>query len=439
VSQQPLKRPEPAFSHVLASLRVRNYRLFWISQLISLTGTWMQVLAQSWLVLSLTHSPQALGIVTMLQFLPLTLLVLFAGVIADRVPKRRFLVFTQSAGMLQALILGILVTTGVVRLWHVYILATLLGLNNSFDNPTRQAFVPEMVGKDLVSNAVALNSALFNAARIVGPAIAGITIATIGIDGTFFLNAASFLPVIGALLLIRARELQPVSRAPAQADVFGQVREGLQFAFGSRRVLLIIILLAVVGTFGYNFTVALPLLAQFVLHVGSVGFGVMTSVFGIGSLAAALTIAYTHRATERQLLLGAGAFSLVLILLGFSHWFVVSLFLLAALGYAGITFTATANTRMQLSAPDHLRGRVMSLYILLFVGTTPLGSFLLGQAAERLGVQAAIVLFGVISAIGVAIGVLYQGTRKASEVVTPVHNVEANGPDAALPEEKVYE
>lgn len=439
MSQQPLRRPEPAFSHVFASLRVRNYRLFWTSQLISLTGTWMQVLGQSWLVLSLTHSPQALGIVTMLQFLPMTLLVLFAGVIADRVPKRRFLVFTQSAAMLQALVLGILVTTGVVRLWHVYILATLLGLNNSFDNPTRQAFVPEMVGKDLVSNAVALNSALFNAARIVGPAIAGITIATIGIDGTFFLNAASFLPVIGALLLMRTRELQPASQAPAQANVFGQVREGLQFAFGSRRVLLIIILLAVIGTFGYNFTVGLPLLAQFVLHVGSVGFGVMTSVLGIGSLAAALTLAYTHRASERQLLLGAGAFSLILILLGLSHWFVLSLFLLAMLGYAGITFTATANTRMQLSAPDHLRGRVMSLYILLFVGTTPLGSFLLGQAAERLGVQAAIVLFGVISAIGVALGAIYGGRGKPRTAATPVRDVEADTRDAALPEKKVYE
>jgi MFS family permease len=221
--------------------------------------------------------------------------------------------------------------------------------------------------------------------------------------------------------------------------VFGQVREGLHFAFSSRRVLLIIILLAVVGTFGYNFTVALPLLAQFVLHVGSVGFGVMTSVLGVGSLAAALTIAYTNRASERQLILGAGAFSLILILLGLSHWFVLSLFLLAMLGYAGITFTATANTRMQLSAPDHLRGRVMSLYVLLFVGTTPLGSFLLGQAADWLGVQSAIVLFGAISAIGVAIGVLYQGTRRAPEVASPVRDVEADAPDAALPEEKVYE
>jgi MFS family permease len=439
VSQRPLKRPEPALSHVFASLQVRNYRLFWTSQLISLTGTWMQVLAQSWLVLSLTHSPQALGIVTMLQFLPLTLLVLFAGAVADRIPKRPFLVFTQSAGMVQALVLGILVTTGAVHLWHVYILAAMLGLNNSFDNPTRQAFVPEMVGRELVPNAVALNSALFNSARIVGPAIAGVTIATIGIDGTFLLNAVSFLPVIGALLLMRDRELQPVSRAPAQASVFGQVREGLEFALGSRRLLLIVVLLAIVGTFGYNFTVALPLLAQFVLHVGSVGFGVMTSVFGIGSLAAALMIAYTHRASERQLFLGAGAFSLTLILVGVSHWFVVSLFLLAVLGYASITFMATANTRMQLAAPDHLRGRVMSLYVLLFAGSTPVGSFLLGQTADGLGVQGAIVLFGFISAAGVVIGLLYRGMRKAPEVATAVGGVETVLPEVVLPDEKVYE
>lgn len=401
-------------NQMTASLRVRNYRLFWFSQLISLSGTWMQIIGQSWLVLELTHSPQALGIVTMLQFLPLTLLVLFTGVIADRVHKRRFLVFTQSMAMLQALVLGILVATGAVRIWHVYILAALLGVNNAFDNPTRQAFVSEMVGKDLLPNAVALNSTLFNTARIVGPAIGGITIATIGIDGTFLLNAASFLPVIGALLLMRSHELQATIRAPSEANVLEQVREGLRFAFGSRQVMLIIVLLSVLGTFGYNYTVALPLLAQFVLDVGSVGFGVMTSVLGMGAVAAALMIAYTHNASERQLLLGAGAFSVVLVLLGLSQWFIPSLILLAVLGFFGITFTATANTRMQLNAPDHLRGRVMSLYVLLFIGTTPMGSFLLGQAAHIMGVQEAIVLFGVISGIGVVGGLLFSKAGKGA-------------------------
>ncbi|MDI6857435.1 MAG: MFS transporter [Dehalococcoidia bacterium] len=414
-----ITQARPALSLVFASLRVRNYRLFWLSQLISLTGTWMQVIGQSWLVLDLTHSAQALGIVTMLQFLPLTLLVLFAGVIADRVPKRGFLIFTQSFAMLQAVLLAVLVMTGAVRLWHIYLLAALLGLNNSFDNPTRQAFVPEMVGRELVPNAVALNSALFNSARIAGPALGGATIATIGIDGTFFLNAASFLPVIAALLLMRPGELHPAVRSGAPVDVLQEVRAGLRFAFRSQQVLLVVIVLAIVGTFGYNFTVALPLLARMVLHVGSVGFGAMTSALGVGSLAAALTIAYTHRASERQLLLGAGVLSVTFALVGVSRSFPLSLILLAVLGYASIMFTATANTRMQLSAPDYLRGRLMSLYVLLFAGTTPLGSLLLGQTAHLLGVQGAVVLFAGLSALGVAIGVAYKWFGEVSRVSPP--------------------
>ncbi|MGD0765976.1 MAG: MFS transporter [Dehalococcoidia bacterium] len=198
-----------------------------------------------------------------------------------------------------------------------------------------------------------------------------------------------------------------------------QVREGLDFALGTPRVLLILLLLAFIGTFGYNFTVALPLLARFVLHVQSVGFGVMTSMVGVGSVLAALTIAYTRSATEKQLLLGAAAFSLLLILVGLSHWFVVTLVLLVLLGFAGITFTATANTRLQLSAPDRLRGRVMSLYILLFAGTTPIGSFLLGNVAERLGVQKAIVLFGAISVLGVIVALLYRASRKPAGQALP--------------------
>lgn len=392
-----------------AALRIRNFRLFWFGQLISLSGTWMQTIGQAWLVLTITQSPFAVGTVTTLQFLPITFLVLFGGVFADRVPKRGFLVGTQSAAMLQALVLGVLVSTGAVRIWHIYLLALALGVNNAFDNPTRQAFVPELVGRDLVTNAVALNSTLFNAARIVGPAIGGVTIATIGIDGTFYLNAVSFIPVIVALLMIRPAELFPVTRG--EGKLFEQLREGLNFAYRTPQVMLILIVLFFIGTFGYNFSTALPLLAKFVLNVGSVGFGVMTAVLGVGSLLAALAIAYTRRAGERQILLGGGFFSVLLILVGLSHWFALTLPLLVLLGFASIVFTASANTRLQLLTPGHLRGRIMSLYVLLFAGTTPIGAFLLGNAAERIGVQRAVVLFGAISALGVLFGTLYRASH----------------------------
>jgi MFS family permease len=403
--------------NIFVALSVRNFRLFWFGQLISLSGTWMQTVGQAWLVLNLTQSPFAVGTVTTLQFLPITLLVLFGGVFADRVPKRRFLVITQSAAMLQALVLALLVSTGAVRLWHVYLLALALGITNAFDNPTRQAFVPEMVGKDLVPNAVPLNSTLFNAARIVGPAIGGITIALFGVAGTFYLNAATFVPVIIALLMMRTSELFPVEKGSGR--MLTQLREGLDFAFRTPSVLLILMLMAFVGTFGYNFSTALPLLARFVLHTGSVGFGTMTAVLGVGSLMAALAIAYTRRSDERQILIGGGVFSVLLILVGLSHWYGLTLVLLMLMGVSGIIFTASANTRLQLLAPGHLRGRIMSLYVLLFAGTTPVGAFLLGNVAERLGVQQAIVLFGVLSTAGVALTVLYRLRVAGGSLVAP--------------------
>ncbi len=402
---------------IFVALSVRNFRLFWFGQLISLCGTWMQTVGQAWLVLNLTQSPLAVGTVTTLQFLPITLLVLFGGVFADRVPKRRFLVITQSAAMLQALVLALLVSTGAVRLWHIYLLATALGITNAFDNPTRQAFVPEMVGKELVPNAVPLNSTLFNAARIVGPAIGGVTIALFGVAGTFYLNAASFIPVIIALLMMRMSELFPVEKGSGR--MLTQLREGVDFAFRTPSVLLILMLMAFVGTFGYNFSTALPLLARFVLHTGSVGFGTMTAVLGVGSLVAALVVAYTRRSDERQILIGGGVFSVLLILVGLSHWYALTLVLLMLMGVSGIIFTASANTRLQLLAPGHLRGRIMSLYVLLFAGTTPVGAFLLGNVAERLGVQQAVVLFGVLSTTGVALTVLYRLRVAGGSVAAP--------------------
>lgn len=395
------------------ALRNRNYRLFYFGQTISLSGTWMQTIAQAWLVLQITDSKVALGTVTMLQFLPITILVLFAGVIADRVPKRNFIVCTQTLAMAQAFVLAALVWTGVVQLWHIYVLALVLGLANALEQPTRQAFVVEMVGKDDLMNAVALNSGMFNAARLVGPAIGGFIIATLGVKTAFLLNGISFLPVIAGLLMIRAAELYaPRRKTQGRIDPIGELREGLAYAFRTPAALLIVILVAIIGTFGYNFTVVLPLVDRYVLNQGSVGLGFMTAAVGLGALISALALAGREQATRSTLFAGATAFSLLLGAVAISQWFVVTLLFLLLLGVANTAFSATANTSLQVTAPDHLRGRVMALYMLLFAGSTPIGGYLTGVLAQYLGVSAAVGIEAALSLVGVAAGLAYYFSHR---------------------------
>jgi MFS family permease len=371
------------------ALRNRNYRLFYFGQTISLSGTWMQTIAQAWLVLQITDSKVALGTVTMLQFLPITIFVLFAGVIADRVPKRNFIVATQTLAMTQAFVLTALVWSGRVELWHVYVLAMVLGLANAFEQPTRQAFVVEMVGRDDLMNAVALNSGMFNAARLVGPAIGGFMIAQIGLRAAFLANGISFLPVIAGLMLMRTSELHSTNRQIAgPGNALHELREGLGYAFRTPPAFLIVILVAIIGTFGYNFTVMLPLVDHYVLHRGATGLGWMTSAVGLGALIAALSLASRERAARSTLFGGGLAFGLLL-------------------GVANTAFAATANTSLQLSTPDHLRGRVMGLYMLLFAGSTPIGGFLTGIMADRLGVQTTVGIEAGMCVLGLAAGVLY--------------------------------
>jgi MFS family permease len=401
--------PAPTgFSNTFRALRNRNYRLFYIGQTISLCGTWMQTIAQAWLVLQITDSKIALGTVTMLQFLPITIFVLFAGVIADRVPKRNFILCTQALAMSQALTLTVLVWSGHVELWHVYVLAFVLGLANAFEQPARQAFVVEMVGKDDLMNAVALNSGMFNAARLIGPAIGGVVIATVGVKAAFLLNGISFIPVIAGLLMMDLSKLYSMGRNKSgPMNPLGELREGLSYAFRTPPVMLIIILVAIIGTFGYNFTVMLPLLTRYVLHQGSVGLGFMTAAVGLGALISALLLASRERSTKFTLFAGGLAFSLLLGAVALSQWFVVTLFFLLLLGVANTAFAATANTTLQLATPDYLRGRVMALYMLLFAGSTPIGGYLTGFMAEHLGVQAAVGIEAVLCLFGVAAGLLY--------------------------------
>ena len=399
------------FGRTFSSLAIYNYRIFWLGQLVSVSGTWMQSTAQAWLVLKLTDSPVALGTVTMLQFLPVTLLTLFGGVLADRLPKRKVVFCTQSVAALQSLLLAALVLANVVQLWEIYALALLLGLVNAFDNPTRQAFVVELVGPDHLRNAIALNSSLFNSARIIGPALGGIVITTLGIGQAFLLNGLSFIPLIVGLLLMRPAGFYAASR-PQRGNVFRQLAEGVRYAVGTRDVLLILVTMGVLGVFGYNFTTIMPLIAKYVLHGGALSLGLLTSALGVGSLAAALGVASARGASEAVLLGAAALFSLVLTLVGLSSWLPLTLGLLVLLGAAGIVFTANANTRLQLTTPSELRGRVISLYFLLFAGTTPIGGLLVGVLAARLGVQATVVLMGAVCLAGVT-GVVVFSRRMA--------------------------
>ena len=402
-----MSRPaRPPLRHAFRALDNPNYRLFWLGQLASLTGTWMQRIAQAWLVLQLTDSPLALGTVTAIQFSPILLFALVGGALADRFPKRRVLLATQSLMLLQALVLAALTAAGAAQVAHIYVLAAVLGLASALDNPTRQAFVIELVGPDDLPNAVALNSAQFNMARLLGPALGGITIAAAGVAGCFALNAASYLAVLASLLLLRPDRLFAATPA-RKGRLLGQIGEGLRYAATTPDVALVVLLMAAIGTFGYNFTLILPLIAQYVLGAGPVGFGLLTSAMGVGSLAAALGLAYTGRPTRRALLGGAAGFSLLLAGVALSHWWPLTLALLAGLGLCSIVFSATANTRLQLVTPAHLRGRVMGLYALLFAGTTPIGSLVVGTAAERVGVQAAVVGAAAMCGLGVVAGLLY--------------------------------
>jgi len=423
-------------SRTFESLAIFKYRVFWLGQLVSVSGTWMQSTAQAWLVLKMTNSPLALGTVTMLQFLPVTVLTLFGGVLADRLPKRKVVFCTQTVAALQALLLAVLVLTNTVQLWQIYALALLLGVVNAFDNPTRQAFVVELVGKEHLQNAIALNSSLFNSARVIGPAIGGIVITAVGIGQAFLFNGLSFIPLIVGLLFLRPGQFYAVPQ-PQRGNMFRQLAAGVRYAAGTPEVLLILMTMAVMGTFGYNFNTILPLIAKYVLHAGAFGLGILTSALGIGSLIAALGVASARRTSHAVLLGAAALFSVVLTLVGLSPWLPLTLALLVLLGAASIVFSASANTRLQLTTPPELRGRVMSLYFLLFAGTTPIGGFLVGVLATRMGVGATTVLFGAICLLGVAGASLFarrMHTREAAAagmaargVVTP-----AGGPSADL-------
>ncbi|TAK01642.1 MAG: MFS transporter, partial [Chloroflexota bacterium] len=407
------------------ALRHRNYRLFFAGQLVSLVGTWMQAVAQGWLVLQLTGEPVWLGVVAAAQFGPVLVLGLFGGVIADGLPKRRTLVATQTAAMALAWILFALTATHVVQVEHVVGVALLLGIVNAFDMPTRQAFVVEMVGREDVGNAVALNSAVFNGARIIGPAVAGITIGLTDISVAFLVNGLTFSAVIGGYLAMDAATLRSPSRIVRPASlgaVFRDVAEGLRYVRSAPLVLMAILVLGAVATFGMNFSVIVPALARDVLDVGAEGYGFLMAATGVGSFGIAMAIAFGRRIRPAFVGLGGAALGLAELALAVSGSFELSLVAMFVVGLGGIGMAATANTLIQVSVPDHLRGRVMGVYTMVFAGSTPIGGLVVGSVASAAGVPLAIAVGGAASLVaGLAGYAWYRRIRAARpELLLPL-------------------
>lgn len=379
---------------MFSSLTVRNYRLFFLGQVVSNTGTWMQRIAQDWLVLSLTGSSAAVGITTALQFLPMLLFGLYGGVLVDRLPKRPTLLVTQASMAVAGLALAALTLTGQVQVWHVYVAAFAVGLATVLDNPARQSFVSEMVGPEQLQNAVSLNSANFQSARLVGPAVAGLMITGVGTGWAFLANGLSFAAPITGLLLMRARELHVVRRTPRGK---GQLREGLQYVAGRPELIWPIVLVGFIGTFGFNFPVWLSAYAEHVFHAGAGGYSLFNTLMASGSLAGALLAARRGTARLRILIAAALAFGALetVAALAPSYWLFA--LLMVPIGIFGLTVNVTANTAVQMATDPAMRGRVMALFMMVFMGGTPLGAPIVGWITDTYGARVGFAAGGIVS------------------------------------------
>jgi len=389
----------------LGALRHRDFRLFWIGQLVSQIGTWMQSVGQAWLVLELTGSPLQLGVVSALQFTPILLLSPVGGAMSDRFAKRRVLLVSQTAMMVQALALAVLVWSGQVRYWHVAVLAVIYGLGRAIDIPARQSYVTDLVGRPDVPNAVALNSVVMNGARIVGPAVAGLLIARYGVAVAFLLNGVSFVAVLAALAAIRTHgHPDPAGRLGIREGLLGAVA----YASGTPPVAFTLGLMVVVSLLVLNFNVLVPLVARDVLHQGARGFGLLMSALGAGAVTGGIGIALLRHGRPPLSFLAGSAVTLCagLIALAMVGRFEIAAAVLALLGCCQILFNTGCNTTLQLITPNALRGRVMGLYALTFAGMTPFGSLLVGTIAEHFGVRVACAVGGASGFLAVAVLVL---------------------------------
>jgi MFS family permease len=385
------------------SLGIRNYKLYFIGQAISLCGTWMQTIGQDWLVLSITHSGTQLGIVSAFQFLPILILGPLGGVLADRYDKRKILYFTQSFAGVLALILGILVATHTVQIWMIYILALGLGLSSATDYPARQTFVSEMVGKDLLSNAIVLNSTEVNLARAIGPALAGVIIASLGIAPCFIINGLSYIAVIVVLSRMRKSELQPAQRS---SRVKGQLKAGFQYVRKSPILLYSLIMIAVIGTFSYEFSVSLPLLAQFSFHGGAGTYSALVAATGTGSVIGGIFATGRNKATPKMLVFFSLLFGITFSLVAFMPNATLAFIMLLLVGVSSINFISIGNTILQLESAPEMRGRVMSLWTMAFLGSTPIGGPIIGWIGEHAGPRYGVFVGGIAAILAAGLGAM---------------------------------
>jgi MFS family permease len=382
---------------MFSSLSIKNFRIYWLGMFISLIGTWIQATAQSWLVFQLTNSAFLLGLVGFLSSIPIFLLSLFGGVVADRMNKRNILIFTQTSFMLLAFMLAVLTQIKLITPTQIMLIALLNGAVMAFDAPTRQAVVVELVGKEHLLNAIALNSAAFNSSRIIGPALAAILVAAIGMSGCFYINGISFIAVIISLLLIKSYN---VPKRNNKAVMLKDLMEGLKFIQGNRIILVLISMVAITSLFGISYVIFMPIFANDVLRVGVKGLGMLMSCAGLGALVAALVLAYftdlKHKG--RFLILSSIIFSFALILFSLSKTYLLSLIILIIVGWASVTAISLINTLLQTLVPDGLRGRVMSVFMFTFAGMMPFGNLIAGSMAHFFGITLTVLAGGIICA-----------------------------------------
>ena len=394
-----------------SSLKVPNYRLYFTGQSISLVGTWMQMTAQSWLVLQLTHSSTDLGLAVALQTLPVLLLGPYGGVIADRSDKRRLMIALQIAMGVQALVLGLLVVLGSVRFWQVCLLAVILGLNNAFENSARQSFVREMVGRDELRNAITLNSVTVNAARAVGPGIGGILIATVGTGVCFLLNAGSFVAVVTSLLMMDRSALRPSTPAPRAA---GQLREGLRYAAGVPTIAVPLAMMSLVGLLAYEFQVSLPVLASHTFHGDSETYGFMTASMGIGAVVGGLFTAARGRTGIRPMIIASTGFGLGILVSAFAPLLALNYAAMLFVGWASVSFIAIGNSTVQLAARPEMRGRVVALWQVAFQGTTPIGGPLIGWVISLSDPRIGLAVGAAACLVAALVAYLYLGRSRSA-------------------------
>jgi MFS family permease len=384
--------------NTFAALHHRNFRLFIGGQLVSLTGTWIQNTAQGWLVYQLTNSKLMLGLVAAAGSLPLLVFSVWGGSVADRHSKRQIVIWTQTAMMLAALVTSLLIWAKLIHVWHIAALAAVAGLAMAFDMPARQAFMVEMTNREDLMNAISLNSSIVNGARVVGPSIAGFLMAGVGVGMCFFLNALSFLAVIAGLLLMRLPAFSPPER---HASTWDHMTEGFRYAWGQRRIRIILILFGIVGTFGWSYSVLMPAFARDVLGVGQSKYGMLLSANGVGALLGALTVASLGRQANRRVLVlgGLWVFSGMLLLLALARSYAMAMIYLAVAGWGMLLFFSTINTLLQTTASDEMRGRVMGIWALIFGGMTPLGGLVAGTLSHYFGVRWAVSLGALVCAL----------------------------------------